>query len=364
MTYNRLPGVYFAETTETTNEYVQEYKPLFLVQTATAIDTLDDKITEFESMKAFKTLANGKGLTKTIKYMTDILNEASIDSFYVYSIKTITTDVFTDIIKSTTHLDDVTDIVYVEESKSSTQNPLTAKITAIKNGLDYNMEHGVFRKCYIIPYGTVTDRLMSAEDETVEEAYISAFTEILAGEGNGRICITIPDSNGGNVVGKCIACNYDEEAGYTELENVDVSSIPAFDYNQMLTLQNLGVLFIRPEKQAGITLYKINLGVTTSFKESSSDGLIVCRDIADELLRRVKSSANMYVKAQESTTTLTELKSEISSIISEMSDEGCIVKSKTKLTAVDAGNSTFTITGEIQPVKSVIAIEVNTTLLA
>jgi hypothetical protein len=132
----------------------------------------------------------------------------------------------------------------------------------------------------------------------------------------------------------------------------------------MLTLQNIGVLFVRPERLQGINQYRINLGVTTSFKESSADGLIVCRTTVDAMLRRIAFEGQAFVKAKESESNLAVFNSVISGIIGDFAAEESVNRNGTKLTASDAGNSTFTVTGTIQPIKSVIAIEVNTTINA
>lgn len=364
MTYNKLPAMYFTETVENNPEYTQEYTPLFIVQTATEIPSIDGITTEFTSINAFKAVATNKGLTKTIEYIEDDLNESNKTSFYVHSIKTDTAEAFRDILTSTAHLDDITTVKYIEETKSSNNNSIISKMTAIKNGLQLNEEVGTFRVAYVIPYGTVSDAVANAENKTKEEVYIETMESITAGDGDGRLCITIPDSMAGAVTGKCGGVNYDEEAGYTSISNIKLDDICNFTYDQMLTLQNLGVLFVRPEKIAGVTQYRINLGVTTSFKESSADGLLICRTIVDEMLRQIKAVGTAFIKAPESETTLASLNVEVSNIVNDFASEGSIIKSETSLTVSDAGNSTFIISGKIKPIKSIIAIEVNTTLVS
>lgn len=364
LTYSKLPGVYFTETVTDNAEFTEDEVPLFVVQTSTAIASIDNQITSYNNFKTFETKAKNKGLTQTLKYMQDILTESEHENFYVYSIKTDTATGFTDAIKSTAHLTDVTSIIYVEEAKSASSNAITSKIAAIKAGVQDNAENGVFREAYIIPYGTVEDAVDNAENTTPEAAAVTAMTTITAGDGDGRICVALPDSLAGCVVGHCIGSDYDEEPGFEALGLLDLTGVYNFDATQMLTLQNQGVLFVRPERLQGGNQYRINLGVTTSFKESSADGLIVCRTTVDAMLRRIAFEGQAFVKAKESESNRAAFNTVINGIITEFATAESINKNGTQLTVADAGNSTFTVTGTIQPIKSVIAIEVNTTITA
>lgn len=364
MTYNKLPGMYFSETISANSGLFEQTRaPLFIVQTSTTIATIDDQITHYTGIDAFKSIVEGKGLTQTVKYIEDTLTEEGQTEFYVYSIKTDTATAFTNAIKGTAHLEDITSVVYVEETKSATTNTIIQKIAAIKAGLDDNAENGVFRIAYIVPLGTVEDAVDNAESGTsAESACITSLTTILSGTGNGRICVPLPDENAGIIIGKCLATRYDEEPGYTGVNTSPAQSTYNFDHTQMITLQNTGVLFLRNESLNGINTYRINLGVTTSFKSSAADGLIVKRTTADEVLREIKQAGIAYVKAKETATSLAGLKNEVSRVITEFADEESIDKKATKLTVSDGGNNTFYITGTIMPTGSVIAIEVQTTL--
>ena len=364
MTYSKLPGVYFTETVTDNAEFTEDNVPLFLVQTSTAISSIDNKITSYTNFKTFETRAKDKGLTQTLKYMQDVLTESENDNFYVYSIKTDTSAAFTAAIESTAHLTDVTSIIYVEETKSAQANAITSKIGGIKSGLHSNAENGVFREGYIIPYGTVQDAIENAENTAPEAVIVTELTTITTGDGDGRICVALPDSLAGCVVGHCIGSDYDEEPGFEALGLLDLTGVYNFNATQMLSLQNMGVLFVRPERLQGGNQYRINLGVTTSFKESSADGLIVCRATVDAMLRRIAFEGQAFVKAKESESNLAAFNSVISGIIGDFAAEESVNRNGTKLTAADAGNSTFTVTGTIQPIKSVIAIEVNTTINA
>ena len=361
MTYEKLPGVYFTEQSVTTPAIEQEYSPLFIVQTSTATD-IDEQIVEYGNYYDFWDTARAAGLGKTYQYIKDIMLESGKDSFYVYSLKTDTPAGFSDAIKNSAHLTDVTSVIFIEQTKSAQVNSLQAKITAIQNGLHDNAENGVFREGYIIPYGTVNDAVTNAENTTPEAAAIASLTTLTTSAGDGRICIIVPDSMAGPVVGKCIGVNYDEEAGYTPIDIIRLDTHYNFNKGQMLTLQNQGVIFAKEEKVMGVSQYRINLAVTTSFKESASDGLLMSRTIADEMLRRIAVEGQGFVKARESESTLATFNSAITGIINEFVTNESVYRDGTSLKAVDAGNSTFVVTGTIKAAKCVIAIEVNTTI--
>lgn len=360
MTYEKLPGVYFSESVEINPNFEQEYTPLFIVQSSIAMEAQDNQIVEYGNYYDFYDIARTAHLYKTYAYIKDIMLESGKESFYVYSVKTDTPTGFTDAIKNSAHLTDVTHIIFIEENKSAQANSLQAKITAIKNGVHDNAENGVFREAYIVPYGTVNDAVTNAENTTSEAAALASLTTITTGEGDGRVCVVVPDSMAGPILGKIVGCAYDEEPGYTEIGLLRLDNTYNFDAQQMLALQNQGIIFAKPEKVRGVTQYRINLGVTTSFKESAGDGLIVSRTITDEVLRRIAFECQGFVKARASATNLATCKSVLTTIINDFVKEETVYKDGTSLTVVDQGNSTFVVTGTIKPATSVIAIEVNT----
>lgn len=364
MTHDKLPGLHFGESVINNITYDQEYTPLFIVQTSTAIEGNDNQIVEYANYKAFETIAKNKGLQKTLKYIEDILMEADKQNFYVYSIKTDTAIAFTEAIDSSAHLTDVTDIIYIEETKSTSSNTINEKITAIKNGVNNNAEDGVFREAYIIPYGTFNDAVTNAENITPEAAAVTIMTTITSGEGNGRICYALPDSMAGIVVGHCVGSGIGEEPGLNSLGLIDLTDTFHFDKTQMLSLQNMGVLFVREERYQGVQQYRINIGITSSFKESAADGFILSRTIVDEILRRIAFEGLTFIKAKESESNRAALESVISGIINEFITNEYVYREGTSITVTDGGNSTFYVTGNIKPMRSVMSIEVNTTITA
>lgn len=363
MTYSKQPGVYFTESVSSTLlEPELERVPLFIVQTSTAIADLDGVITYYTGIDAFKEAVAEKGLTKTVKHIEQALIEYGGGNFYVFSIKTDTAAGFKEAITTTSHLRDVKFIDYFEETKSGSSNTITAKIGAIKEGVVDNAANGVFRKAFITPYGTISDAVENAENTTPEAAAITAYTSILSATGNGRVCAIFPDGNDGVLVGKCFKTQYDEDPGYLPVDSEVATSDFEFNATQIVALQNLGVMFLLPDSSSGVTRYYINLGVTTSFKDSLADGLFVSRTIVDELLNDVGNVCRAFVKAKDTEANLKQLNTEISNVIDTYVSEESVIKADTTISAVDAGNNVFQVSGKIRPVGCVIAIEVSTTI--
>ena len=363
MTSPKRPGIYFQETVQSNIRTEKDNVPLFIVQTSTAIEAIDDKITHYTGFDAFSSIATDKGLAQSLAYIEQTLLEYSNTEFYVYSIKTDTATAFTNAVKATAHLDDVSMIVYIEETASGNSNKITDKISALKTGLVDNAANGVFRIGYVVPYGTVSAAVEGASSGTsAEEACITSLTSILNANGSGRLCCVLPDENAGIILGKCISCAVDEEPGFTAITTTPQTSTYNFDNTQMITIQNLGVLFLARETIQGANQYRINLGVTTGFKDNTADGLIISRTIVDAILRQIKYVGDAFVKGKEVESNVVKLQGLVDSIIDNEVERERIIRDDTSLTVSDAGNSTFTIVGTIKPIRSIIAIEVNTKL--
>lgn len=368
MTFNTLPGIKFGETV-TSNSTITS-RPLFIIQTSQEITAIDNKLTKYDDVSNFETVATGKGLTQTIKFIKDAITEetANTGQFYVYSVKDDTADGFKNILIDNSNYADIKDVYYFEETKSGANNSLTLaqKIGALITGLNNNSLNGVFRMVYIIPYGTIQDAVTNkGEGVTTQQAYINSLETITEGVDNGRVGFILPDDLAGVNAGKINATNYNEEVGFTEYNTAITELNPVFSYTQMVTLQNLGVIFTRKEQYQGNTIYRINLGVTSSFSNTNNkaDSLIISRRIADELLRQVKDTLDAYIKDKETENTLAFMQSDINEIINTFENNDEIISDGTVLEVSESATPyTVNVSGAIQPITCIIAIEVNTIL--
>ena len=82
------------------------------------------------------------------------------------------------------------------------------------------------------------------------------------------------------------------------------------------------------------------------------------RTIVDEILRRIAFEGLTFVKAKESESNRAALESVISGIINEFITNEYVYREGTSITVTDGGNSTFYVTGNIKPMRSVMSIEV------
>lgn len=353
--------MYFGETVTSLASVVDSGEILtFIVQTSTAISSIDDKLTLFETFDAFNTVANNKGLTKTLEFIKDLLDATGHTRFYVYSVKTDTSAGFQAAVNSSSALKECQKFIYLEENASAQANPITAKISALNTACTNCYQFGAFRTAYVIPYATITAAVTAASSTPAETTVVSTFTTMLSGDGSGRIIMILPDGYS-SVMSTIINVGIEGDAGHPVLSGNPGSLTYTFTREQMITLQNLGVIFIRPERVNGMIEYHINLGVTTSFKSSAADGLLISRLTADELLRQVEVAVRPFILDRESDSNVVFVQAAVDDVIADFIDEG-YVDSETRLTVSDAGNMTFAIQGIIKTIKSLVAIEVNTTI--
>lgn len=364
MALNKRPGVYFTETTGTVVTDADDFIPLFIVQTSTAIPAIDDQIIEYTSIDTFATVVEDKGLTKTVKYMAEALTEAGAFRFYVYSIKTDTLEGFTNAIKNCAGRTEIRDIIYIEETASAQANSISNKINAIKTALADNYTKGTPRTSLIVPYGTVSAAIEDATETLPKTTVITQLTSILNGVTSGRVSVAVPDDvTIGATIGKFIGRADNEEIG----ANAISTTIPALTYNfddtEILTLLNLGCLVVTSSYRRGTIQYNIEAGVTTSIKTDSADQLLISRSIADAVLRDVKIECDSFLKQKISSDAVTMLQSDINTIISTYVSAGDVVNEGTKLTVTQSNVPyTLNVQGTIQPVGSILVINVDTTI--
>jgi len=139
-----------------------------------------------------------------------------------------------------------------------------------------------------------------------------------------------------------------------------------------LYLQNKGVIFNRDEHINSSIYPKINLCTSLSFNQTDrpADSLFHARFNADDLLRDVFEACYSQVKANESETNLAYLQTRVNKIVNDrVSSEDMIkwnerTEEGTKLTVAqsDADPYSIIVSGQIQPQKCTIAIDVQATV--
>lgn len=360
MTYSKKPGVYFTESVGTADTVTTSI-PLFIVQTTSTL-SIDGEYTLYTSIDTFKTVVADKGLTNTVKYIEQALDEIGVAiPFYVYSIKTDTAAAFTKVITDCDNIPEINKVYYIEESKSAAANTFVNKCGALQLGCVSSAAKGIHKVAFAVPYGTITDTYTNTEGDALGAVVTALQTEgsTVAGD---RLAIINPDNYAGAVIGKSYTTPYNEDIGFGAL-NTPVSTLTYnFTDSQELTLMNAGILFITSELRQGTKINRVCLGVSTAFSGNAADGELIVRTIADEVLNNVKNACEPFIKSKSNEQQIAFLQADIDTIIEEFAENGDIDGTSSVLTVSQASNYSFNVTGTLKPSRAVIAIEVNTTI--
>lgn len=365
MTYNKLPGVYFTETVSTISTQTAKV-PLFIVEGSTAIADVDNQLVTFANFDAFRATFSADAFSTTVDIVEEALAESGLtnNKFYVYKNTTGTGASFTNILVDSSNNEEIEDVIYIEGIKGTGANTFNAKLGGLKAGANTCYENGVNRVIYAVPVATVAaDVAAKGENVTDEAAAITSLETAVNGINSGRISVIVPDYAGA-VIGRVLAAAYNQEIGYTPISTAISAPSFNFTYSQMVNLQNMGVMFVRGERLRGSVVYRVNLGVSTSFSSDAADGLLLSRRVADEVLREVKTVCDSFVKAPNDIDDgLQGLQADIDDVVDRFITAREVFEDETQLT-VEEGNTAydFIVSGTIKPIKSTIAINVNTKL--
>ena len=207
-------------------------------------------------------------------------------------------------------------------------------------------------------YGETDKQLIALTNESsgIQKSRIGICEPLLFGKTVARICCTPSNMEPGHLVYRSV------EPG-TFIDRTKA---------EMLKLQNAGIIFNRDEHINGNIYPKMNLCVATSFAATTrpADALFHARFNADSLLREVFEACYSQIKANESASNLAYLQTRINKIVNdkvsaeEMVEYDERTEAGTKLIATESDNDPYIIiiTGQIQPVKCTIAIEVEATV--
>jgi hypothetical protein len=365
MVYGKLPGVYFTETVSTISTPSNK-APLFIVENSKALATVDNQLISYNNLEAFKAVFTDASYKDIVDFIEATLTEAGQQNskFYVYKNTTGTAASFTKILVDSSNVEEIEDVIYLEGIAGSGGNTFQAKVGGLQAGANTCYQNGVNRICYTVPAMAVAAAVTGkGENKTNETAVIEAMETLTAGVNSGRIAFVLPDYAGA-ICGRVIASGYNEEIGYSAF-NTDVSTPEYnFSYSEMVQLQDMGVMFVRGERLRGATVYRVNLGVSSAFASDAADGLLICRRVADEVLREVKVACDTFIKAPNDIEEgLQGLQVDIDNVIDRFVTAREVFADGTSLT-VEEGNTVydFQLNGTIKPIKSTIAINVNTKL--
>lgn len=219
--------------------------------------------------------------------------------------------------------------------------------------------HDLDLRCaFTTKYGATDEQLIALTNESagIQKSRIGICEPLLFGKTVARICCTPSNMEPGHLVYRSV------EPG-TFLDRTKA---------QMLNLQNAGIIFNRDEHINGNIYPKMNLCVATSFAATTrpADALFHARFNADSLLREVFEACYAQIKANESASNLAYLQTRINKLVNDKVAAEEMVKyderteAGTKLIANESDSDPYSIiiTGQIQPIKCTIAIEVEATV--
>ena len=127
-------------------------------------------------------------------------------------------------------------------------------------------------------------------------------------------------------------------------------------------LRNAGINFIESERNGEITNYRIHLGVTANAQNDGADALIIAREINNELLREIDTQLRPLIKDKATETNITQAQTIVDGVVSDFVKDENVTEDGTGLTVTQKNEYTYVVSGTITPTKTLIAIEVNTTL--
>jgi hypothetical protein len=360
MTSTRLSGVYISEETSQihiVNPAIAD-APLFILESSNMANH-NDEIHECKTIAQLELRTQDANIPKSVEIMKNLIIESGIQKWYMTNQRTVTKNGFKQTVINSESLDDCQTIIYIEENLS-TEPAIGVKIEGISEGVQDNLENGVVREAYIIPYGTVKNAIDTAENTTPSASSLASLITTTQGINDGHICFINPFTMPGQSMGGIIATEYDEEIGKYEIQNVDLTEFIEYNKTQMLALENAGVNFVRPKTVYGEKSYPLNYGVTSSYQNNSTDGVLIRRRIVNELLREIKREAEAVIYEKDVSRVASDLQNVLGTVISTFAKNECIVQKETKLTVSQQENEDgFEVTGYVKPVGSVHHVLVN-----
>lgn len=205
----------------------------------------------------------------------------------------------------------------------------------------------------------------------ITDADLIALTNESTGVQYSRIGICEPPLFG-KIVARICCTPSNTEPGYYQYRSVSPGVFKDRTKAEMLALQNAGIIFNRDEHINGNVYPKINLCTSTSFAASTrpADALFHARFNADSLLREVFEACYHQIKANESATNLAYLQTRINKLVNDKVsaeemikfDEKTMQGTKLVVSQSDADPYSLIITGQMQPQKCTVAIEVEATV--
>ena len=240
---------------------------------------------------------------------------------------------------------------------------VTGFLTLVYDGINADGDFGLkksaedldLRYCFTT-VKDATDDDLKAITHSFNQSRIGLCEPLLFGKTIARICCTPSNT----------------EPGYFTYRSVKPETFVKRSKKQMKDLQDAGIIFNRDEHINGTVYPKINLCVSTAFAENPrpADSLFHARFNADALLRDIFEASYDFIKANETATNIAYLQTRVNKLVNDRVVAEELIRwddrteEGTRLRVQQHPTDAYSleITGQIQPVKCTIAIDVSATL--
>ena len=178
----------------------------------------------------------------------------------------------------------------------------------------------------------------------------------------------------GQFVGRVCVTPVGKEAGYYTFDTISTGTFAKRTKEERTKLMEAGVIFGFDEYYKESYHARMNLNVATSFGNAPSarpaDSVDYARRICDTILLEIYDTCYPFIKTLETRTNITILQTKVNLIVSNAVNKGWLVEytdsnpdgSYLELEESDSDPFAMIIRGKLQPVKEMVAIDVETTI--
>lgn len=373
MTINKIPGVYYTETTSYENIGAGSKIPVFIGKTGNtgsgSYKVDGTVILSFNNYNdaAQPITAGGIGTNPSTNPILAALKDffaenerktsgdISVPHVYVIDCGAATSlAVWTTAFATAKKKRDADIEVYIgaENVYQNDDIDITDVLSAASESLRAHATNLMLRCGFYTDSTADTDTKLIALSQDIKLPRIGLIEPTLFGKTIARICCT----------------PFYLEPGFTAYRTVSPGTFKERTPTQELSLQNNAVIFNHDEHTSRVIYPKINLAVMSTFSltERPADALFHARYNADTLLKEVFDVCYSQVKNNETNTNIAYLQSQVDKVVDTAVNNGYMKAydgaTGTKLFVAESDSDPYDIvvTGTIMPVNATIAINVNT----
>lgn len=396
MQIDKLPGVYYNENVTYELTGGGSKIPIFIGRTGNTgsenykVDgTSVLRFTKYDEVKQLPTNSSpGIGVSSSTNVLSSVIeefyeevalvNSSDIGVPYIYVIDVgngKSYEAWKNALKTAKTLHDINVEVYVgaemvdnvavlNKSENDASNvQLVDFLSVIYNGVTSNDDYGLVNCAKNLDLRSAFTTVIGASDlnligltNSFSESRIGICEPLLFGKSIARICCT----------------PYNREVGFYSYRSVSPGEFKQRSKDDMKKLQDAGIIFNSDEHINNKIYPKMNLCIATSFVDNPTpaDSLFHARFNADDLLSEIFEACYSQVKDNESATNIAYLQTRINKIVNDRVTSEEMIKyderkgtgTKLVVSPSDYNPYSLIVSGQIQPIKCSVAIEVEATI--